>query len=165
MSRREMTHELELVRKVSRKNSKQVTRLRESLLRARQQGKTTMRDCLASGNMRGVVSALQHMRKVEMDNNTTTEGCGKAETCPLKTATHVATDILIAVCRKLEGKSNKGNRLSEWTKALLSCVRHQHGEVGMNLWTRNLLIGSNTTAKRAVMRPKVPFMAQLKETD
>ena len=106
------------------------------------------------------------MRKMEADNATATEGsCKAARTCPIKTATDVATDILNAVCRKVEGKSNKGNRLSVWTKALLSAVRHNHGEVGMNLVSRNLLVGSETTARRAVYRPSVPFMARLTDSD
>ena len=160
-----MVHDLERMKKASLKAAKQLARARVSLIRARQQANTSVRDCLASGNMRGVVSALQHMRKREVDNATTTEDSGKAGTCPVKTATDVATDILTAVCRKLEGKSNKGNRLSEWTKALVSAVRHQHGEVGMNLFTRNLLIGSNSTAKRAVVRSRAPFMARLTDAD
>jgi hypothetical protein len=94
---------------------------------------TSVRDRLACGNLRGVVSALKHMRKME-DTSTTYEPEGTTKnTCPLKTAQAVATDILGAVCRKLEGKSNKGNRLSAPTKSLLSVVRHQVGEVGMNL--------------------------------
>ena len=35
----------------------------------------------------------------------------------------------------------------------------------MNLWTRNLLSGSERTAGRAVPRPRVPFMARLMDTD
>jgi hypothetical protein len=84
-------------------------------------------------------------------------------TCPVQTALEVATDILNAVCRKLQGKSNQGNRLGVWTKALLTTLRHQHGEVGLNLLTRNLLIGSDRTAFRTVFRPRVPFMATLTE--
>ena len=161
MTREEMQRAIQTASTICKKKDKKIEALRTSLTRARQQSKTYVRDCLASGDLRGVVSALQHMGR-KANENTATE---KAGTCPVKTATAVATDILVAVCRKLEGKSNKGNRLSKWTKALLSTVRHQNGEIGMNLFTRNLLVGSDRTARRAVDRPSVPFMARLTDTD
>ena len=159
MSKAEMALQLSRVNKESTRRGKQLVALRRSskvkIALAKQEG-TKVRDRLASGNLRGVVSALQHMRKL----NVRTANAG---TCPIETAQAVATDILAAVCRKLEGKSNLGNRLGVWTKAFMTTLRHQHGEVGLNFFTRNLLIGSDRTAFRAVFRPSVPFMATLTE--
>ncbi len=160
MSKAEMALELRKEKKKYHRRGKQIVAHRHSskvkIALAKQAG-TKVRDQLASGNLRGVVSALQHIRKLEVST-------AKHGTCPIKTAQAVATDILSAVCRKLEGKSNQGNRLGVWTKAFMSTLRHQHGEVGLNLFTRNLLIGSDRTAFRAVVfRPKVPFMARLTE--
>ena len=159
-SKGEMALQLKWVKKTSTRQGKQLLALRRSskvkIALAKQAAGTKVCDRLASGNLRGVVSALQHMRKLEVST-------AKAGTCPIQTAQAVATDILTAVCRKLEGKSEKGNRLNVWTKAFMSTLRHQHGEVGLNLFTRNLLIGSDRTAFRAVFRPSVPFMATLTE--
>ena len=172
MSRNELVEDLNRANRLAAKTQKQLwaarVAVRSRLVKEKLAGRqiwTSMRDRLASGNLRGVVSALKHMRKME-DTSTAYEPEGTTKkTCPLKTAQAVATDILVAVCRKLEGKSNKGNRLSACTKSLLTVVRHQGGEVGMHLWTRNLLIGSERTAGRAVFRPRVPFMARLMDTD
>ena len=164
MTKNELVRKLKGAKDLSAKRDKQLVALRMS--KAGQQSVTSVRDRLASGNLRGVVNALQHMRKMEAGTSAATEeGTGKSGTCPVKTAQALATDILTAVYRKLEGKSNKGNRLSQWTKSLLAVWRQQHGEVGMNLFTRNLLVGSDRTARRAVDRPIVPFMARLTDTD